>query len=73
MLYVSLLTKKGNVIKFWLDHFYVHDLKKGKLIIVGGILDPNDNLYKLCDTTQLDSEPSSLVSHINERSLILHE
>jgi hypothetical protein len=40
--------------EFWPDWFYVHDLKKGKEIFVGGFLNPKDSLYKLCEMNQLD-------------------
>jgi hypothetical protein len=39
MLFVSQLTQTGKIVEFWPDRFYVHDLKKGKSIVVGGFLD----------------------------------
>jgi hypothetical protein len=56
LLFVSQLTQTGKIVEFWPDRFYVRDLKKGKLIVVDGILDPMDNLYKFCDSTRPESE-----------------
>jgi hypothetical protein len=52
LLFVSQLTQTGKIVEFWPDRFYVCDLKKGKSIVVDGILDPMDNLYKFCDSTR---------------------
>jgi hypothetical protein len=73
LLSVAQLTQACNIAEFWLVRFYVHDLRKGKLIVVDELLDSTDNLYKFCDTTQLDTEPTALVAHIYERSRIWHE
>jgi hypothetical protein len=51
MLFVTQLTQMHKIMEFWLDQFYVRDLKKGKSIVVDRILNPADNLYKLCDMT----------------------
>jgi hypothetical protein len=48
---IAQLTQTCNIVEFWPDRFYVRDLKKGNLIVIEGILDPNDNLYKLYDMT----------------------
>jgi hypothetical protein len=58
LLFVAQLTQTGKIVEFWPDRFYVHDLKKGKSIVIGGILDPNENLYKFHDSTQPEPEPN---------------
>jgi hypothetical protein len=55
------------------DRFYAHDLKKGKSIFVGRLLYSTDDLYKFCDSIQPKLEPTTLISHSDERSLIWHE
>jgi hypothetical protein len=73
LLFVSQLTQTGEIVEFWLDRFYVSDLNKGKLIVVGGLLDPMDSFYKFRDSNRSELEPTALVSHTNERSKIWHE
>jgi hypothetical protein len=34
-------------VEFWPDRFYVRDLKKGKSIVVGGILDLMDKFVQV--------------------------
>jgi hypothetical protein len=46
LLSITQLIQIGKIVEIWPDWFYVHDFKKGKLIVAGGILDPKDNLYK---------------------------
>jgi hypothetical protein len=48
---VAQLTHIGKIIEFWLNQFFVRDLKKGKYIVFNKILNMTDNLYKFCDTT----------------------
>jgi hypothetical protein len=54
-------------VEFWPDQFFVKDLKNGKSILSRGFLDSKDGLYKFCDSTQPDSEPTALISHTDER------
>jgi hypothetical protein len=68
MFSISQLTQTGKIVEFWPDRFYVWDLKKGKSIVIDGVLDPTDNLYKFCDSTQPKYELISLISHTYERS-----
>jgi hypothetical protein len=72
-LYVSQLTQKSKIVEFWPYQFYVHDLKKGKSIVAGGILDPTYSLYKFCDSTRPGPKPTALVDHTDERSQIWNE
>jgi hypothetical protein len=51
LLFVAQLTQTGNIVEFWSDQFYVRDLKKGKSIVIGRILDLMNNLYKFHDST----------------------
>ena len=48
---IDQLTQTSNIVKFWSDWFFIHDLKKGQSIIIGGFLDSKDNLYKFCEMT----------------------
>jgi hypothetical protein len=66
LFYVAQLTQTCKVVEFWPNQFYVCDLKKGKSIIVEGLLDRTDSLYKFCDTTRPNIEPTALVAHTNE-------
>lgn len=59
--------------EFWSDWIYVCDLKKGKSIVIGGLLDLTDSLYKFRDSTRCESELTALVAHTDERSRIWHE
>jgi hypothetical protein len=54
-------------VEFCPDQLFFYDLKKGQLIFPIGFLDLKDNMYKLCDSTQLKSKPNTLVSHTNEQ------
>jgi hypothetical protein len=49
LFFISQLTQIGKIIEFWPYRFYVCDLKKGKSIFVGGILDLKNDLYKFGD------------------------
>jgi hypothetical protein len=51
LFYISQLTQTCKNVEFWLDRFYVHDLKKGKSISIGGNLDSTNSLYMFCDST----------------------
>ena len=73
ILFVAQLKQTCNIVEFWLDQFYVHDLKKGKLIFTSRLLDLMDNLYKICDMSRRDTEMTSLVYHTNKRIRIWHE
>jgi hypothetical protein len=66
MLFISQITQTCNILKFWPDRFDVHDLKKGKSIVVGGLLDSMEISHKVCDMTQPEPEPTVLVSHTYE-------
>jgi len=55
------------IVEFWPDQFFSRYLKKGESIFIGGFLDSKESLYKFCDTNQLDTELTTLVSHTNER------
>jgi hypothetical protein len=66
MFFIAQLKQTCNIVEFWLDRFRFHDLKKGKLIFIGDILDLIDILYMLCDLTRPETELNALISHINE-------
>jgi hypothetical protein len=66
LLCVAQLTQTGKIVEFWPDQFYIHDLKKGNSIVVGGILNLMDSLYKFYDMTRLEPKPTTLVSHTDE-------
>jgi hypothetical protein len=51
--------------EFWQDQLYVCHLKKGKSIVVDGLLHQKENLYKLHDMNQPEPKPTP-VSHTNE-------
>jgi hypothetical protein len=53
-------------VEFWIDRFYVFDLKKGNLIVSGGIIEPMEILYNVFDTNQLDTEPTAIFYHTHE-------
>jgi hypothetical protein len=53
-------------VEFWLNWFYVHDFKRGKLIVAKKIQDQMDSFYEFCYMTQPDIELTALVSHIDE-------
>jgi len=63
LLFVAQLTQTCKIVEFWLNRFYFHDLKKGKSIFIGGLLDSIDSLYKFHDLTQIEPEPTTLVAH----------
>jgi hypothetical protein len=63
MFSISYLTHIGNIVEFWPNRFYVHDLNKVKSIVFGGILDPMNSFYKFCDTTRPNIESTALISH----------
>lgn len=46
---VSLLTQIGNIVEFWLDQFFIKDLKNDTVIFVDGFLDSKDHLYEFHD------------------------
>jgi hypothetical protein len=72
LLFVTQLTHTGKIVEFWLDQFYVCDLKKDKPIFIGGLY-PIDSLYKFRDMNRLETERIALVSHTDERSRIWHD
>jgi len=43
LLSIDQLTQKDNIVEFWPNRFYVHDLKKGNFIFTTGILNLTDN------------------------------
>lgn len=49
LLFVSQLTKARNIFEFWLDCFFDKYIKKYGLIVVEGVLDSQDRLYKFRD------------------------
>ena len=42
LLFISQVTKACKIVKFWLDRFFVKDLKKDGLIITEGVLKSKD-------------------------------
>jgi hypothetical protein len=67
LFFVDQLTQTSNIVEFLLDLFYVFYLK-GNSIVTGELLNPIENFYKLYNMTQPKLEPTSLVSHTDERS-----
>ena len=49
LLSISQLTHTGKIVEFWLDHFFVKYMNKYGLIVVEGILNSKDRMYKFHD------------------------
>jgi hypothetical protein len=73
LFFIAQLTQTSKIVEFYPYRLYVHDLKKGRSIIVDGLLDPTSSLYKFSYMNQPDTESTTLISHTNEISQIFHE
>jgi hypothetical protein len=73
LLFVSQLTQTCKIVEFWLDRFYVHDLKKGKSIVVVGFSTQQTICTSFVTSTRPEPELTTLVAHTDERSRIWHE
>ena len=72
LLSVSQLTQTGKIVEFQTNRLFMKNLKD-KFIVVDGLLDPIDHLYKFCDQPQLESGPTALIAQADEHSKIWHE
>jgi len=73
MLFIPQLTPIGKTIEFWLDRFVVKDINNDFDIVVEGILNCKDTLYKFCGLTQNDIGLTTLIVMIIDGSSIWHE
>ena len=62
LLSVSQLTQTSRIVELWPGHFFIKDLKKDRLIIVEGVLNSKDRLYKFHYLSRLGTRPMNLIS-----------